>query len=180
MHPRISPGESGFERGIVASYLPVQSFGRETARSSPTLPESSRRPPPVEPGSSAVRSSFNRASAATNWIVDTSARRVGSEDDDVAFGEVSLSAEASADVSACEPSIRRCCPGPMGLPAGIWLASSSESRRASWKRCLSEGKFIRIVCTRCAESIAISTNTYRVLIVVSVIGTMAQLGHTLA
>jgi hypothetical protein len=84
VHPSNSPGESGLDLGMVTSYLPVQTFGcvRDCASSVVDVELSCKKPIGIwlklEPLHSTTRSSFNRCKAATNWMVDTNASRVGS------------------------------------------------------------------------------------------------------
>ena len=169
VHPRISPGDRGLDRGMVASYLPAQSLGTliptaDLSDPSSGLP-SPRGPNGGAPEYSVFRSSFSCWSAATNWMVETSARRVGS----VGCSWVGPSSDSPcllATDAAGGPSIRRCRGRPMLAPAGISRSASSESNSVSRNVQRSSGKFSRTVCARWMVSMAISTKTYRVLMFV--------------
>ena len=73
VQPRISPGESGLDWGMVASYFVVQNFGlvgrvSKASRGVEGVVPSIRPAGPGIPGSrkSDVKSSFSRDKAATN------------------------------------------------------------------------------------------------------------------
>ena len=121
VHPSISPGESGFERGIVASYFPDHSIGWDSPGSVISSIGVVAAGPSINlairgiAGAavlSCVRSSFRFCSAATNWMVETRANRVGSCEE----GPAVLLA-CSVDPSE-GPSIRRCRIFPMICPVG--------------------------------------------------------------
>lgn len=143
MQPKISPGESGFERGIITSYLPVRRLevpsDSESGVSLFSLPK--------------TRSSLSFCNAETNWIVETNASRVGSCGHSRAYPYFGTSLVDD------EAWIRRYCVFPIFWPAGISTSVSSESISCSWNVARSLGKFRRTVSARCVESMAISTNT---------------------
>lgn len=138
VHPNISPGESGFERGIVASYLPDHSLGCDSPARAISSVEVVAAEPSINPAIrgidgeavfSSISSSFRRCSAATNWMVETRANLVGSCDEDP---EVPLVCSGDpSDALAEGPSIRRCRVFPIICPVGIWLSVSSESKSDS-------------------------------------------------
>lgn len=143
MHPRISPGDNGLERGTDASYDPDQIFGEVVdcdTRSFSLL-------------TSLDRLSFKCCSAATNCMVDTSANRVGCRCCCVSGDMGSLLFSLSGVLP-----IRRCLPGPIFVPAGICRRLCSSAISCSWNTSRSSGKFNLTVSVRCRASIAISTN----------------------
>jgi hypothetical protein len=101
VHPSNSPGESGLDRGMVTSYLPVQTFGcmRDCTSSVVDVELSCKKPIGIwlelEPLHSTTRSSFSRCKAATNWMVDTNASRVGSHGGLTVLTSEELAASAS-------------------------------------------------------------------------------------
>lgn len=118
VQPRISPGDKGFERGIVGQYAPDQSLegcdGGFLIETSGLL---------FSDSNSTERSSFKRYRAATNWIVETNASRVGSLR--------LITATGVDDPFSGRPSIRKWRLAPILEPAEICLRSSSADNNSS-------------------------------------------------
>ena len=123
------------------------------------------RPNGGAPEYSAFRSSFSCWSEATNWMVETSARRVGFVD--CSCVDRSTDSPCLLAIEVVDgPSIRKCRRRPRFAPAGSPRSTSSESNSVSRNVRRSSGKFNLTVCARWTVSMVISTKTYKVLMFV--------------